>query len=57
MLFAAGVATFAVPLALLLPDRTHRFAAFMLAGIAVTAVVVAAVVTAFVILVTSGEVS
>ena len=53
----AGVATIAVPLALLLPDRTHRFAAFMLAGIAVTAVVVAAVVTAFVILVTSGEVS
>ena len=53
----AGVATFAVPLVMLVPDRTHRFAAFMLAGMAVTVIVVTAVVSAFVMLVASGQVS
>ncbi len=54
---AAGVATFAVPLVMLVPDRTHRFAAFMLAGMAVTVIVVTAVISAFVMLVASGQVS
>jgi hypothetical protein len=54
---AAGVATFAIPLAMLGSDRTHRFAAFMLAGMAVTVIVVTAVLSVFVMLVASGRVS
>ena len=57
ILLVAGVTTFAVPLVMLVPDRTHRFAAFMLAGMAVTVIVVTAVVSAFVMLVASGQVS
>jgi hypothetical protein len=56
-LLLAGVATFAVPLVMLVPDRTHRFAAFMLAGMAVTVIVVTAVISTFVMLVASGQVS
>ena len=57
ILLVAGVATFAVPLVMLVPDRTHRFAAFMLAGMAVTVIVVTAVISTFVMLVASGQVS
>ena len=57
ILLLAGVATFAVPLVMLVPDRTHRFAAFMLAGMAVSVIVVTAVLSTFVMLVASGQVS
>jgi hypothetical protein len=57
ILLLAGVATLAVPLVMLVPDRTHRFAAFMLAGMAVSIIVVTSVVSTFVMLVASGQVS
>jgi hypothetical protein len=57
ILLLAGVATFAVPLVMLVPNRTHRFAAFMLAGMAVSVILVTAVISTFVMLVASGQVS
>jgi hypothetical protein len=54
-LLFAGMLAVTVPIALLFPGRTRRFAMYMLIGIGVTAIVVAGVVVAFVAMLTTGE--
>lgn len=54
-LIFTGLVTLTPPIALLVPSRTRRFAAYMLVGMAVTLIVLAGVAVAFIALLTSGE--